>query len=60
MNSTWKITMMRDGSAVSSVEGVSQENAIKAVRNAMYGRDVLTDVNHSTRESDTQADAVAA
>jgi hypothetical protein len=43
-NSTWKITTLKDGQAVASVEGVSQDNAVAAIRNAMYGRDPLADV----------------
>jgi hypothetical protein len=43
-NSTWKITTLEDGQAVASVEGVSRENAVAAIRNAMYGRDPLADV----------------
>jgi hypothetical protein len=41
MNTTWKITAMRDGNAVQSVEGVSSRNALRTIRNAMYGREVL-------------------
>ncbi len=44
-NSTWKITTLKDGEAVASVEGVSHANAVAAIRNAMYGRDPLADVN---------------
>lgn len=43
-NSTWKITTLKDGEAVASVEGVSQDNAVTAIRNAMYGRDPLAGV----------------
>jgi hypothetical protein len=42
--STWKITTLKDGEPVASVEGVSQENVVVAIRNAMYGRDPLADV----------------
>lgn len=45
MNTTWKITTLKDGEAVASVEGVSQENAVAAIRNAMYGRDPLAGVS---------------
>lgn len=41
MNTSWKITTMRDGNAIGSVEGVSSKNAVRAIRNAMYGREVL-------------------
>lgn len=43
-NSTWKITTLKDGEALASVEGVSHENAVAAIQNAMYGRDPLADV----------------
>ena len=41
MNTSWKITTMRDGNAIGSVEGVSSKHAVRAIRNAMYGREVL-------------------
>jgi len=41
MNTTWKITTMHEGQPVSSVEGVSKKNAIRAIRNAMYGSEIL-------------------
>ena len=40
-NTTWKITTLKHGKAVASVEGVSHENAVAAIQNAMYGRDPL-------------------
>lgn len=44
MNSrTWKITSLRDGEAVVTVEGVSHINAVAAIRNAMYGSETLLD-----------------
>ncbi len=62
-NSTWKITTLKDGEAVASVEGVSHENAVAAIRNAMYGRDPLVDVAAKSTvgsEQDTGTLAVAA
>ena len=56
-NSTWKITTLKDGEAVASVEGVSQENAVAAIRNAMYGRDPLAEVSTAGVQ---HADTVAA
>jgi hypothetical protein len=57
-NSTWKITTLKDGEAVATVEGVSQENAVVAIRNAMYGRDPLADVAKG-RVAREQAETVA-
>ena len=57
-NSTWKITTLKDGEAVASVEGVSQENAVAAIRNAMYGRDPLAGVPQG-RVAQEQAETVA-
>jgi hypothetical protein len=63
-NSTWKITTLKDGEAVASVEGVSHANAVAAIQDAMYGRDPLariaagsSEVGH---EQDTGTLAVAA
>ena len=44
MNTTWKITKFEDGEAVASVEGVNHQNAVEAIRNAMYGYDPLADI----------------
>ena len=44
-NTTWKITTLKDGKAHASVEGVSHENAVSAIQNAMYGRDPLAGVS---------------
>ncbi|MDX6625467.1 MAG: hypothetical protein QOE56_456 [Solirubrobacterales bacterium] len=54
--STWKITTLKDGEAVASVEGVSHENAVAAIRNAMYGRDPLADVvgGHITMSAENE------
>ncbi len=61
-NSTWKITTLKDGKAVASVEGVSQDNAVAAIRNAMYGRDPLADVvsGHIAVTEQTETLAAAA
>lgn len=56
-NSSWKITTLKDGKAVASVEGVSQGNAVAAIRNAMYGRDPLADVVTGTEQTETLAAA---
>ncbi len=65
-NSTWKITSLKDGEAVASVEGVSHANAVAAIQDAMYGRDPLARIAaqgsaaRDTREQDTGTLAVAA
>lgn len=69
-NSTWKITTLKDGEAVASVEGVSHTNAVAAIQDAMYGRDPLARIAaqgvaqgnnaRDTREQDTGTLAVAA
>jgi hypothetical protein len=58
--STWKITTLNDGKPVASVEGVSQENAVAAIRNAMYGRDPLADVVTGTVAVTEQTEPLAA
>lgn len=57
-SSTWKVTTLKDGEAVASVEGVSQENAVAAIRNAMYGRDPLAGVAKG-QVAQEQAETVA-
>ncbi|HVO55280.1 MAG TPA: hypothetical protein VMT37_12795 [Solirubrobacterales bacterium] len=57
-NSTWKITTLKDGQDVSSVEGVSQENAVAAIRNAMYGIDPLAGVAKGRVASEKQEQVV--
>jgi hypothetical protein len=64
MNTSWKITTMRDGNAVGSVEGVSSKNAARAIRNAMYGREVygpevLKEIEAAQREQ-VGSEAIAA
>jgi hypothetical protein len=61
-NSTWKITTLKDGKAVASVEGVSHVNAVAAIRTAMYGRDPLADVvgGHVTMTAENETLAAAA
>lgn len=58
-NKTWKITTLKDGKALASVEGVSHENAVTAIQNAMYGRDPLADVSNGPAAQE-QAEALAA
>lgn len=58
-NSTWTITTLKDGEAVASVEGVSQKNAVAAIRNAMYGRDPLASVA-TGRVAQEQAETLVA
>lgn len=61
MNTTWKITKIEDGKAVASVEGVNQQNAVEAIRNAMYGRDPLANIRTAAIEQhDTREEALAA
>lgn len=62
-NSTWKITTLEHGKAVASVEGVSHENAVAAIQDAMYGRDPLARIaarGKVAREQDTGTLAIAA
>lgn len=65
-NSTWKITTLKDGEAVASVEGVSHANAVAAIQAAMYGHDPLAGVAaqgeaaRDGREQDTGTLAAAA
>ncbi|HEX2708866.1 MAG TPA: hypothetical protein VHM66_12750 [Solirubrobacterales bacterium] len=42
-NSTWNITTYSDGKAVGAAQGLSHDEAIAAIRQAMYGHDLLTD-----------------
>jgi hypothetical protein len=41
--STWKITTYSDGSPVGTAHGVDHDQAVVAIRQAMYGHDPLTD-----------------
>ena len=61
-NSTWKITTLKDGKAVASVEGVSHANAVAAIRTAMYDRDPLADVigGHVTMSAEKHETLAAA
>lgn len=59
-NSTWKITTLKDGEAVASIEGVSQENAVAAIRNAMYGRDPLAGIAAQGEVAHEQSETLAA
>jgi spore germination cell wall hydrolase CwlJ-like protein len=41
-NSSWKITTYDDGRPAATAEGLSHEQAVAAIREAMYGSDPLT------------------
>ena len=60
MHSTWKVTKIEDGRAVASVEGVSQVNAIQAIRRAMHGEDPFGHVQNVTVEEPVREQALAA
>jgi hypothetical protein len=51
-NSTWKITTLKDG--------VSRENAVAAIRNAIYGRGPLAGVPVTGHVAQERTEAVAA
>lgn len=42
-NRSWKITTYEDGSPAVSAEGLNHEQAVAAIRRAMYGHDPLTE-----------------
>jgi hypothetical protein len=42
-NRSWKITTYEDGSPAGSAEGLNHEQAVAAIRGAMYGHDPLTE-----------------
>jgi hypothetical protein len=42
-NSSWTITTYSDGKPVASAEGLNREEAVAAIRKAMYGSDPLTE-----------------
>lgn len=43
MQKTWKINEIRNGESVPVAVGVSHEDAVRAIRAAMYGKnDILT------------------
>jgi hypothetical protein len=42
-NSSWKITTYEDGQAVATAEGLDRNQAVAAIRGAMYGSDPLTE-----------------
>ncbi|MFN8217406.1 MAG: hypothetical protein U0R71_12510 [Solirubrobacterales bacterium] len=63
MSRTWKITSLKDGQPVASVEGVSHANAVAAIQDAIDGRDPLAriaDRGAVASEQDTGTLAVAA
>jgi hypothetical protein len=39
---TWKISEIRDGETVETKTGASREDAVRAIRAAMYGVDFLS------------------
>jgi hypothetical protein len=60
MNTSWKITKIEDGEAVASVEGVSQVNAVQAIRRAMDGEDPFGHFEHAVAGERSREQAVAA
>jgi hypothetical protein len=42
-NRSWKITTYEHGSPAGSAEGLNHEQAVAAIRGAMYGHDSLTE-----------------
>jgi hypothetical protein len=42
-NSSWKITTYENGSPAATSEGLNHEQAVTAIRAAMYGSDPLTE-----------------
>jgi hypothetical protein len=42
-NSSWKITTYENGSPAATAEGLNHEQAVAAIREAMYGSDPLTE-----------------
>jgi hypothetical protein len=42
-NSSWKITTYENGSPAATAEGLNHEQAVAAIREAMYGVDPLTE-----------------
>lgn len=42
-NSSWKITTYDDGSPAATAEGLNHEQAVVAIREAMYGSDPLSE-----------------
>jgi hypothetical protein len=43
MNSLWNVTTYRDGDPVGRAHGLNHQEAVVAIRRAMYGHDPLTD-----------------
>ena len=41
--SSWKITTYEDGSPAATAEGLNHEQAVAAIREAMYGSDPLSE-----------------
>jgi hypothetical protein len=44
-NSSWKITTYENGSPAATAEGLNHEQAVAAIRKAMYGSDPLSEDN---------------
>ncbi len=44
-NSSWKMTTYENGSPVATVDGLNHEQAVAAIRDAMYGSDPLAKGN---------------
>lgn len=42
-NSTWNVTTYSDGNPVGTAQGLDHDQAVVAIRQAMYGYDPLTD-----------------
>lgn len=42
-NSSWKITTYENGSPAATAEGLNHEQAVAAIREAMYGSDPLSE-----------------
>jgi hypothetical protein len=42
-NASWKITTYENGSPTATAEGLDHEQAVAAIREAMYGSDPLTE-----------------
>ncbi|MGE5408854.1 MAG: hypothetical protein ACM3NV_09580 [Syntrophothermus sp.] len=59
-NTTWKITTMKDGAPVASVEGVGHDNAVAAIEDAMRGRDPLARIARRGAAAETKSETLAA
>jgi hypothetical protein len=59
-HTTWKITTLRDGAPAASVEGVSHDNAVAAIEDAMRGVDPLARIARSGGSAHEQSETLAA